>query len=328
MNTLSANKFCISILIILFSFSSCKEKQEIVAPTIETLAPSEVLTASAKVGGKILSNGGGTITASGICWSSGHAPGIEDSKTVDGSVSGNFESSLSGLSADQKYYYRAYATNENGTSYGAEFILVTSNGTVSDYEGNVYTTVKIGTQVWMRENLRSTKYSDGSLIPGIHATANPESTGRLYNSDAARKGAAASVNIPSGVQGACPTGWHLPSDGEWKNLESALGMLGVQTDLKNYRGTDEGNYLKEAGTKHWGAGNMASNSSGLTILPASTWDYNNNQFITSINPDGSFAQYWTTTNEYNIRAVSQNYSQIWRGYVDIQFGLLVRCIKD
>jgi len=90
-----------------------------IAPTLTTTAATSVTKYAANTGGTIISNGGSTITASGICWSTTATPTISDSKTTDGTTSGTFTSSLTSLTAGTTYYVRAYATNAIGTSYGA-----------------------------------------------------------------------------------------------------------------------------------------------------------------------------------------------------------------
>ena len=119
-------------------------------------------------------------------------------------------------------------------------------GTVTDIDGNVYNTVKIGNQCWMSENLKVTKYSDGSPIPHVidpiewagiynkdtnyaycyynnNANGEADIYGALYNWAAAMgKNTLSSNSNPSGVQGVCPDGWHLPSNSEWTELENYL----------------------------------------------------------------------------------------------------------
>ncbi|MCF8275286.1 MAG: T9SS type A sorting domain-containing protein [Flavobacteriales bacterium] len=136
-------------------------------------------------------------------------------------------------------------------------------GQVTDIDGNVYNTVVIGTQVWMAENLKTTRLNDGTPVPlvsdytdwpalttpgrcwyGNDEAANADTYGAMYNWY--------TVN----TQKLCPTGWHVPTDAEWAEL----------MDL--YGGVAAGNALKEAGTAHWAVPNTgATNESGFTALP-------------------------------------------------------------
>ena len=145
--------------------------------------------------------------------------------------------------------------------------------TTKDSEGNVYRTVKIGNQTWMAENLKATTYSDGSEITGRYwyetdingdgQTNSEDSTiyvdtyGFLYSWSAAMNGASSSNSNPSGVQGACPDGWHIPSRDEWLELADTLGGTSVT-----------GGKIKEAGYEHWESPNTgATNETGFTALP-------------------------------------------------------------
>ena len=127
------------------------------------------------------------------------------------------------------YAGSVYVHYSNDTFYvGDQAIYLPSGGggnngnTVTDYNGNVYGTVTIGTQTWLTENLKSTHYSDGSAISGVfdygNNASNSEAYGKLYTWDAAMNNAGTSSASPSGVQGVCPTGYHLPSQNEWKTL--------------------------------------------------------------------------------------------------------------
>jgi uncharacterized protein (TIGR02145 family) len=131
-------------------------------------------------------------------------------------------------------------------------------GTMTDQDGNVYKTVKIGDQWWMAENLKVTHYLNGDPVPNIsddmkwadlaegayRAYGNSEVVaeiyGYLYNWYA--------VNDSRNIS---PVGWHVPMDDEWKALEMFLGMSQSEADMAEYRGTDEGGKLKETGTLHW-----------------------------------------------------------------------------
>ena len=104
---------------------------EIVLPTVTTTEVTNITVSSATCGGNVTSDGGGTITARGVCWSTNQNPTIEDNKTTNGSGIGSFTSSLSNLASQTTYYVRAYATNEAGTVYGEVKSFTTSKKAVS-----------------------------------------------------------------------------------------------------------------------------------------------------------------------------------------------------
>lgn len=187
------------------------------------------------------------------------------------------------------YTLKATAIDDEGKSdYDEVNFLLDEGSTLRDYEGNVYETVRIGEQVWMKENLKSTKYSDGSSISLIQDSVTwldlPEDAkaycfydfsenngsiyGPLYTYQAATNGIPINEEDLVGMQGICPSGWHLPADAEWDELEMFLGMSKAETEPFGWRGSDEGSKLKETGTAHWDAPNDdATNESGFTALP-------------------------------------------------------------
>ena len=134
-------------------------------------------------------------------------------------------------------------------------------GTVTDYDGNVYPAVRIGNQVWMAENLRSTHYSDGTPIESFvydNDEANLGVYGRMYRWTATMRLPAGTDSIPDRVQGASPAGWHIPSDSEWRELINAHGGEDVT-----------GGKLKESGTAHWSSPNTgATNETGFSAVPS------------------------------------------------------------
>lgn len=124
-------------------------------------------------------------------------------------------------------------------------------GTVKDYDGNTYHTVRLGNQCWMRENLRTTRYADGTQITTTSGTSTTipyyyQNTsldvvqyGLFYNWAAVMNGAGSSNTNPSGVQGVCPNGWHVPSAAEWDELANYV------SSIPGYRcGTNEGSFAK------------------------------------------------------------------------------------
>lgn len=239
----------------------------ITMPIISTNSITSITQTTASGGGNVTSDGGSTVTARGICWNTTGNPTTGNNKTTDGSGSGSFTSSITGLTPGTPYYVRAYATNNQGTAYGNQVTFTTSSGletgTVADVDGNVYQTVKIGNQWWMAENLKSTKYNDGTSIPNVtdNSTWAGMTSGAYswYNNDIGNKNTYGALYnwYAVSTQKLCPSGWHVPSDNEWTTLATTC-------DGRN----SAGNKLKEAGTAHWLSPNTgATNETGFTALP-------------------------------------------------------------
>ncbi|MCX6224512.1 MAG: hypothetical protein NTV01_07130, partial [Bacteroidia bacterium] len=200
---------------------------------------------------------------------------ISNNKTIDGSGTGVYTSVLSGLAQATTYHARAYATNSGGTAYGEEVVFRTWDiGVFTDErDGHQYRRARIGDQVWMAENLAwlpavypSSSGSEtekryyvydyqGTNINEAKTSQNYSTYGVLYNWAAAMNGGVSSNLVPSGVQGACPAGWHLPSFAEFDIFQ-------------RYLGDNAGIRLRESGNTHWVGDNVATNEFGFTALPS------------------------------------------------------------
>ena len=302
--------------------SSAGEDPEVATlPTVVTSPVSNIFSNSATCGGDVTSDGGADVTARGVCWSTSPAPTIGDAHTANGTGLGSYTSSLTGLSAATIYYVRAYATNSVGTAYGNEqsFITAAPNGsscvgasTVTDIDGNSYNTVQLGAQCWMKENMRAKMFPDGtpieqgttnSIFTPYWYYANDDSTltqdyGLLYNQRAAMRTSPYSNANPSGVQGICPDGWHIPSDAEWTQLTDYVGS---QPEYLCYTGStpNTSNIARSlAATTGWspdwrvcsvGYNLNSNNGTDFTALPAG---FSDGDICASI---GAFAYFYTST---------------------------------
>lgn len=226
---------------------------------------------------------------------------------------------------------------------------------VSDYEGNTYQVVQIGGQCWMKENLRSTCYADGTLIPSgttssgnMHSYSEPyryvpdnnasnvSLYGYLYNWPAVMHEDTSSFTNPSGVQGVCPTGWHVPSDAEWTQLTSYVGSQsqyvcgGDSTYIGKALSATTG-WISSGGACH--PGNQAANennSTGFSALPAGQFFYPQIDFF------GYLGCYWTATqttnNGWDINSWSRQFqwssANVVRSDVSKQDAISVRCLRD
>lgn len=292
---------------------------EITLPEVQTVSIIYSSDTSSVCTGNVLSDGGGIVLARGVCCSTSKDPTIANSHTTDGNGTGPFTSDITGLNANTIYYVRAYATNSVGTSYGQQVTFKTPGpNTVVDIVGNIYHTILVQTQVWMVENLKTTKFRNGDTIPYWN---NSTSRGYCwYNHDSTYKntyGAIYNYYTSSDSRSICPPGWHIPSVEDW-------------TTLINYLGGDSvaGGKLKEVGTTHWNSPNTgATNIVGFTALPGGARDCGNN-FINM----GSRCSFWTS---FEVTGGWVKDIDIQYDSASIYFGSefdcnasYVRCIKD
>ena len=132
----------------------------------------------------------------------------------------------------------------------------------TDFNTNNYPSVRIGDQIWMAENLKSINYANGGSVTGSYSSNNNPSNddvfGKLYTWSAVMNGADGTNDDPSGIQGICPNGWHVPSEIEWDELRDYLGGWELMHGA-----------VKHIGTQYWISPNSdATNSTGMTLLPA------------------------------------------------------------
>lgn len=327
--------------IILTTVFGCKKDDnfEVGIPVLTTSEITDITQTTAKSGGIITSDGGASIIARGLCWSSEHTPTILDEKTSESPAAGNFTSSLKGLNPGTTYNVRAYVTNSAGVGYGNTVSFKTEEALPSSFtdsrDNNVYQIITIGKQTWMAENLKylpsvvehvtgsETKpyyyvydYS-GKVVADAKKTENYTIYGVLYNWAAAMAGAKSSVTNPSKVQGVCPKGWHLPSRAEWTQLITNLNGVEVA-----------GGKLKEVGLTHWTSPNAnASNETGFTALPGGFRGQSGD--CSYIN---NYGYWWCATenneNESWCFSLSYETSKVNSFEKNKEVGYSVRCVKD
>jgi len=272
----------------------------------------------------------GNIISKGFCWSTSINPTVNDQKVDLGNGSAATHCTIEGLQPGTVYYIRAYATNIVGTSYGGNQVARTFDGSMTDIEGHIYLTVRLGNQEWMNRNLETCYYSNGDRIAttgtqtvNIEMEDQPayqwaylghddhpellDDFGRLYTWYTA---------IDS--RKICPSGWHLPTLDEWNELFNHLGGDTLtSSDLRwcfNYSWSNPLNPGKEGSFWAWLAG-----------FRLATGQYQSGSF---------YGTYWWSTTE----ASTVNAYAAYCGPLDIdkvstaernkKFGLSVRCLKD
>lgn len=265
------------------------------------------------------------VLETGMCWSTSENPGLQNYMPSDKTDTGNFICIMRGLTPDTKYFIRAYVRTRKDTIYGDNITFKTKDfGTLTDNDGNIYKTVSVGTQTWMKENLRSTRLNDGSAIkeaddeavwtsltsPGYCWFKNDEENfkdpyGALYNWYA------------TNTSKLCPAGWHIPNEADWDTLTIYLGGEEIA-----------GGNLKETGTDYWVKPNTgATNIVCFAALPGG-FRHSNGKFF-----DFGFSGYWWSSKQYMetrayFRYISYDESTLFRFNNLKKYGFSVRCLKD
>ncbi len=305
-------------------------KTGIAPPSVTTGQVSEIMANSAVCSGIIVYDGGAGITEKGICWSLTPEPDVQGSHTSIATGSVTYTCTLSGLTAGTRYYARAYVKNQGGIlAYGEQIVF---NTKLADIEGNLYSVVYIGNQVWMVENLRTTKFNNNAPIPNI--TDNTEwlnLTGAAYcwyNNDIQYKSTFGALyswyTITDGDL--CPTGWHVPSDDEYGTLEVYLGLNPDSVKVWGWRGTNQGIQIKS--TTGWEDGGNGTNTSGFTGLPGG-FRYAAQGAFYSL---GKLTYWWSSSelnaNEGWYRLIDNTNNDIYRATTSKKGGKYIRCVKN
>jgi uncharacterized protein (TIGR02145 family) len=302
---------------------------------INTNDVTNVSNSTANVSIQILNNGGTPILSKGIVWSTFELPTVlsNDGYLIDESNNEEISFSITGLASNTTYYLRSFATNEVGTNYGDQLVFTTQGEmgpqpcpdvpTVTDVNGNIYNTVKIGNQCWMKENYKAINYSDSQPVSHFQDSMSWVSAGVgaycYYNNDSAQYadeyGALYNFYaIESGTL--CPEGWKVPQILEWLILTDYLGGDHVA-----------GGKMKEAGTDYWLAPNTgATNQSGFTALPGGIRLGDDSNF-TAMNEGGAW---WMNYDDGDTFLLYTSYDSdsLFSEGATRQFGVSVRCVKE
>lgn len=217
---------------------------------------------------------------------------------------------------------------------------------VTDIDGNSYDAVRIGDQVWMAQNLRTTRFANGDAIPEESTSSytdpyryapctDVENYGYLYNWPAFMHGVSSTSSNPSSVQGICPTGWHVPSEAEWVQLTDFVSGQDTFVCNPGYTHTIAKALASSIGWETYSGscavGNdpESNNATGFSALPAGYWFGDGSGFGAM----GQEAWFWTATehsnNQYSaIRGMGYRGTNVSGGYSDKCDGYSVRCVKD
>jgi uncharacterized protein (TIGR02145 family) len=302
--------------------------EKTIKQSIPVVSTGSILTVGiqqATITGSITTNQPLSIKSVGICLDTKPHPTLNEPFRTSNSDSGRFILKIEELLPGTVYFVMAFAETLNDTVFGEEKAFYThKTNSVPDVEGNYYNTVQIGKQVWLAEDLKTSRFNDGTLIPLV---AESEQWGKMstpaycwYGNDSAK------YSFPRGklynwyavnTGKICPAGWHVPSDPEWTALSSFLGG-----------DTIAGGKLKTQGTVFWREPNAgATNVSGFSAFPGGYRNSSGRFLYVTI-----FDDWWSSTEVlpeaathwYVYHAQAALYHQI-----DLRmFGHSVRCIKN
>lgn len=357
-----------------FSVRCVRDTTGLRVPSL-TVAIDSVTQETVKVTGQVTNDGRAVITERGICWSTDTLPTINNYKIVDATGDSlsmdEYIARIAMLTPNLTYHVRAYAINFEGVGYSDDIKftmlppanLCEGTPTVTDRDGNVYNTVKIGYQCWMRENMRCTTFPDGTPI-GYGGTNNNnrrcgdtlklyyndtistiplELRGFLYNWYAAMDTVSSTGNLPymsfEKRQGICPDGWHVPSAAEWDTLNNYSSR---QSEFWcEYSGSTQNIAKALAGKYGWesfsssdscyvGVRPELNNVSGMGILPSGYYNYSGSivntktsAYLWSSTLNSSSSSYYKVPGLYNS---TKDDLESGNGYR--YEGLPVRCLRD
>jgi uncharacterized protein (TIGR02145 family) len=293
------------------------------ALSASTLEPTAVATTSVMLHGLVNAYNNTTDVTFEYGLTNGYGSSITaEESPANGVADHSVSAYVEGLVAYTTYHFRVKAVSVSGAEFGDD-VSFTTTGTVTDIDGNVYNTVVIGTQLWMKENLKVTRYNDNSPIPLITvdvewATIIGPGYCWYNNNESFYKETYGAMykwhTIVSGTL--CPTGWHVPSDAEWNSMINYLGGEALA-----------GGDLKEAGTSHWSIPNTGvTNESGFTALPGGA--------RTSLGAFRGIGEYgsWLTASEFDSELAWERVSRFDNSFVQKNTskkinGLSVRCVE-
>ncbi len=227
--------------------------------------------------------------------------------------------------------YDPYASEDDGSCVGVD---PCSNELTVTFDGYTYDLVAIGEQCWFAENLRTEHYANGDVIPGELSNgewsdADDTNLGAqaIYNNDASNLtdyGRLYNWFAVDDARGLCPSGWHVPTDGEYMTLEMALGMSESEANGTGYRGTDQGTQMKSSASDSpsWDG----TNTSGFSGLAGGYRNYGGDFY------NEGYAGYFWSASAYGTyawyRRLDGGYTEVGRYDGSQRFGFRVRCVRD
>ena len=257
---------------------------------------------------------------------------IADENNVD-----NSSIELNNIFGEGIFYWRVSSLDQSGNTSEWSNVFTFLVNLMMDIDDNIYKSIKIGSQWWLAENLKVTKYRNGDPIPEEtdNSTWADLSTGArcVYDNDesnANTHGYLYNWYAVDDARNIAAPGWHVPTDEEWKTLEMALGMSKSESDDTGWRGTNEGSKLADRADL-WNNGNLDNNAafgeSGYSALPDG-YRQDDGYFLTL----GGSANFWSSTERSDNfawpRVLHYFNSDVGRSSVNKDYGFSIRLVRD
>ncbi len=310
-----------------FSLRCLKNEENASLPTVITYPPTDLTHFSVNCSGEVTDQGSLELTTCGILYSENSEPSLSNYSniTISGNDLGQFTEEFAELSPQTTYYIRAYAINPIGIAYGnIETITTLEDPNAYDGDGNIYTPITIGTQIWLKENLWTTTFNDHSPITYVNEIDNldtvsvPKYTWYEFDFDQYGTVYGGLYNylttdfVKTKGKSICPVGYHVPDYTDWTTLINFAG--GIYT---------AGAALKS--TSLWEDNGEGSDLYGFSALPAGTISVGDGFYEI-----GEATAFWCLNNIMEINLVKLfNYSTEVQLYQDMPFAAnSLRCIKN
>ena len=284
---------------------------------VQTGIIEQITSRSAQAAGNVLTAGGSVVSERGICWNKTGYPQNSENHVTTGTGTGSFTVTLRDLEPNTTYYVRAYAVNATAPSYGSQRTFTTlemdliETGSLQDpRDQKTYKTVKLADKWWFAENLAYQTAAGSWCYDNL--PANCTAYGRLYTYQTALT--------------ACPSGWHLATDADWRSLEEYLGMSVAESGSENWRISGEvGKRIKSL--TGWESNGNGTDDVKFTVLPGGFRDLDG-----SYGYAGKSARFWAGSpgivSDPWVRYLSHDNKGVYRSTRGANRGFSVRCVKD
>lgn len=333
----------VALLLVIGIQFSCNQEEDsstgvveeyLVDTSLVETSPIEMVSVNVAVGGSVIKKNTTSIVAKGICWSTTPNPSVnKNDKLYYTGTLDNFNLTLFNLKENTTYYVRAFVKKSSTFYYGNEVAfttklfekIYTDGAGVTDIDGNQYKTVIIAEQEWMAENLRTTKFNDGTEITAGFWKHNSEEVNKTY-------GAYYNWDNINNTKKICPTGWRVPKVADIDTLVKRVDPIFYST--KNIAAIKlKSSGFVENSTGLWRkteASIGGTNEAGFNAIPSASYDFGANDFNLGI---GYESMFWTA-DSYNSSSAINAYFVNYSDQVNIQYadkklsGLSCRCIKE